>query len=210
MSEPVSDLESASHEPTNLAPVLDHDLDHDLDLDLAQPVVHPLTRVARPVRVIDSKVDSLFTPLRRPLPVRLVEWFSHIGDGGAVWLLTLSVLGRKDPKAALRAAAILGAGTIVVNGPVKKLTKRSRPEPLDPTAFRPSGSSFPSGHSFSSWLVTMMLPSSSKLRLPAAAVASGITTSRVFLRYHHATDVIAGAALGATAGLLLRRIIRWR
>lgn len=180
------------------------------DLGLSRSHTHPLSRAARPVLALDSKVDTLLTPLRRPLLVRAVEWFSHIGDGGAVWLLALSVVGRKDPKAALRAAAILGAGTIIVNGPVKKLTKRSRPEPLDPTAFRPSGSSFPSGHSFSSWLVTMMLPASSKLRLPAAAVASGITTSRVFLRYHHTTDVIAGAALGASVGLLLRRIIRWR
>jgi membrane-associated phospholipid phosphatase len=176
----------------------------------ASPGSSFLTRAARPAAALDSGVDRLLHPLRRPLVLRAVEGFSHIGDAGAVWLITLSVLGRKDPKAALRAAAFLGIGTVIVNGPMKSLTKRSRPAPLDPEAFRPSGSSFPSGHSFSSWLVTMMLPTSSRLRLPAATVASAITTSRVFLRYHHTTDVLAGAALGAATGSLLRRLVSWR
>jgi membrane-associated phospholipid phosphatase len=159
---------------------------------------------------IDASVDATMHRFRHPRAVRAVEAFSHLGDGGAVWLLLLGSFARSNPRAALRAALVLAAGTVVVNGPVKALTKRPRPEPLDDGAFRPSGSSFPSGHSFSSWLVTALLPSTSPLRLPAVAVASGITTSRVFLRYHHATDVLAGAAAGLTAGVLLRRVLRWR
>jgi len=63
--------------------------------------------------------------------------------------------------------------------------------------------------SVSSWLATTSLSSSSKLRFPDIAIASGITASRVFLHYYHTTDVMAATVLGATAGLLRRRIIRW-
>lgn len=163
-----------------------------------------------PTHHIDRKVEQVMHPARHPRAVKAVEAFSHIGDGGAVWLVILSLLARRDPRAALKATAILCLGTVLINGPVKRLTRRPRPEPLDPAAFRPGGSSFPSGHSFSSWLVTAMLPAGSALKVPATAIASGITTSRVFLRYHHATDVLAGAIIGATAGTILRRIIRWR
>lgn len=163
-----------------------------------------------PVQRVDHSVDSILHRARHPRALKTVEAFSHLGDGGAVWLVILSVLARRDSKAALRAAVILAIGTVIINGPIKHLTRRDRPEPLDPEAFRPGGSSFPSGHSFSSWLVTTMLPAGSAFKVPAAAIASGITTSRVFLRYHHATDVLAGAALGATLGLVLRRVVRWR
>jgi membrane-associated phospholipid phosphatase len=31
----------------------------------------------------------------------------------------------------------------------------------------------------------------------------------VFLRYHHTSDVLAGAAIGVASGLLLRRLVKW-
>jgi undecaprenyl-diphosphatase len=166
-------------------------------------------RIVKPVVVFDSSVDSAVHRLRHPHAVKAVEMFSHAGDGGAVWLAILALLGRKDPKAAARAALVLAIGSALVNGPLKKVVSRTRPEPLVEGAFRPHGSSFPSGHSFSSWLVASMIPSSSAAKVPAVSIASGISASRVFLRYHHTSDVLAGAAIGVASGLLLRRLVKW-
>jgi membrane-associated phospholipid phosphatase len=54
-----------------------------------------------------------------------------------------------------------------------------------------------------------MIPSSSAAKVPAVSIASGISASRVFLRYHHTSDVLAGAAIGVASGLLLRRLVKW-
>ena len=40
------------------------------------------------------------------------------------------------------------------------------------------------------------------------AVAAVVGTSRAYVRIHHASDVVAGAALGWVLGLLGRRIAR--
>jgi undecaprenyl-diphosphatase len=167
-------------------------------------------RSARAVGSADSKLDSLIHPARSKSALTAVERFSHLGDGGAVWLLMLAASSRRSPKASLKAMVVLGLGAVVVNGPLKSLIKRERPEPLDVESFRPHGSSFPSGHSFSSWLVAGMIPRSHPLKTPATVLATAIASSRVFLRYHHASDVVAGSLLGLVAGLSLRKRVKLR
>jgi len=172
--------------------------------------VSPARRVYDRVVVVDAASDAKLDPLRHPRVVSAMERAAHIGDGGAVWLLLLALFGRTSPRAALRAAGVLAVGSIMVNGPVKKLSSRPRPAPLSDDGFRPRGSSFPSGHSFSSWMMVALLPPVRGLRFLAVPIAALISTSRVFLRYHHASDVIAGSLLGASVGWLLRRFVRWR
>lgn len=167
-------------------------------------------RVYGTVVVADATSDVRLDRLRHPRAVSMMERIAHIGDGGAVWLLLLALFGRTSPRAALRAAGALAVGSIVVNGPVKRLSSRPRPVPLPGDGFRPRGSSFPSGHSFSSWMMVVLLPPVRGLRLLAVPVAVLISASRVFLRYHHVSDVIAGSLLGVSVGWLLRRFVRWR
>ena len=167
-------------------------------------------RVYNKVVVADAASDARLGRLRHPRAVSVVERVAHIGDGGAVWLLLLALFGRTSPRAALRAAGVLAVGSILVNGPVKKLSSRPRPAPLSDDGFRPRGSSFPSGHSFSSWMMVVLLPPVRGLRLLAVPIAALISSSRVFLRYHHVSDVLAGSLLGASVGWLLRRFVRWR
>ena len=169
-----------------------------------------LVRTRSVLASIDGGADGLVHNLRHPSAVRVVERAAHLGDGGAIWLLLLTVFGGRNPKAALRAAGFLAIGSILVNGPLKKVSSRPRPLPLVDGSFRPKGSSFPSGHSFSSWLMVLLLPPVRGLRLLAVPLASFIAFSRVFLRYHHPSDVVAGSLLGASVGLWLRRIVRWR
>jgi len=168
------------------------------------------TRALSTVVSIDGASDASLDRLRQPRLIAWVERFAHAGDGGAVWLLLLTVFGFRSPRAVLRASLVLALASIFVNGPVKKLSSRPRPAPLDNGSFRPHGSSFPSGHSFSSWMMVWLLPPVRGLRFLAVPVASLIAASRVYLRYHHTSDVLAGSLLGAAVGWALRRFVRWR
>lgn len=65
--------------------------------------------------------------------------------------------------------------------------------------------SFPSGHTSESFAAAAMLENRYgwKAGLPAFAVASFVGVARIEARKHYWYDVVAGAALGAGAGLLL-------
>lgn len=169
-----------------------------------------LQHSARVLGSADLRIDSLMQRARSKTALSAVKRLSHIGDGGAVWLLMLAASSRRSPRSTLKAIAVLGLGAVLVNGPLKSLTKRDRPEPLEGQSFQPHGSSFPSGHAFSSWLVAGMLARSHPLKTPATLLATAIASSRVFLRYHHASDVVAGSALGAAVGWLLRNRVKLR
>lgn len=170
-----------------------------------------LANASRVVSRFDSSVDKCLAPLRKTPVVRVVEKLAHCGDAAAIWLTILAALALRRPRPAATAAAVLIMSAMTVNGPVKAATSRPRPEPLPAIEHRPRGSSFPSGHSFSSWCAVAMLPTSLALRAPAAAVAAAIASSRVFLRYHFASDVVVGSTLGAVCGLIARRAFKlWR
>ncbi len=114
----------------------------------------------------------------------------------------------------------LGAGALLANAGshvVVQLLKRAvaRPRPCDasgaPLALvdLPDRHSFPSGHAAAATAVAasvaILHPLAAPLVLPAAAL---VAYSRVALRVHHVSDVLAGAALGLggaiAAGYLLR------
>lgn len=169
--------------------------------------VSVVARVLRGVSAgADRQVDRAFSPLRRPVLLRWSNLVSHLGDGGGVWVLWYLWQFRSERRKVASALAVLVVLSAVVNGPLKAATRRPRPTPLDGVRHRPPGSSFPSGHAFSSWLMAAMLPSGGSRRL-AAALATPISLSRIHLRYHHGSDVVVGTVLGAIAGVLLRRTV---
>ena len=72
---------------------------------------------------------------------------------------------------------------------------------------RPRTSSFPSGHATSGFLAASLLAEDSATPLTWYALAGVVAASRVHVRIHHASDVVAGAVMGVAAGRLVRR--RW-
>lgn len=136
--------------------------------------------------------------------VRLVGAFSLLGQHGAVWLGIGLVGERLD---AGRAAAwrrgwhaVLGA--YGVNQALKLLVRR--PRPANQRVATPTGLSFPSAHATTSFAGARaygrLLPAG-----PLYALAGALALSRLYLRVHHPTDVLAGAALGYAAGGLAWR-----
>jgi undecaprenyl-diphosphatase len=102
----------------------------------------------------------------------------------------------------------IGAESAVTNGVVKSFFGRVRPREYDELAFhhglrRPITSSFPSGHATAAFCAATLIDGGPGWYVVAAAVAS----TRVYVRLHHASDVLAGAAFGLALGRIMRPLV---
>jgi membrane-associated phospholipid phosphatase len=78
-----------------------------------------------------------------------------------------------------------------VNQLLKVIVRRERP--ADRTARTHSNLSFPSAHATTSFCGARVY---ARLGLPLYPLALALAASRLMLRVHHPSDVVAGAALG--------------
>ncbi len=166
-----------------------------------------------PVRRFDDAVDGAFEHLRgRPLADRLLYAASEAGNFSVVWhlcSLALALLGgARGRRHAARLSATLAVESILVNGLLKSLTRRSRPAPITehPHSLRtPRTSSFPSGHASAGACAAVLLSDATGHRWWWAAAATVVAASRVHVGQHHASDLVAGAAVGAAIGAAARK-----
>ena len=63
----------------------------------------------------------------------------------------------------------------------------------------PLTSSFPSGHASAAFCAAGLLSEGSRLEPAYYALAAVVAASRVHVKIHHASDVVAGAAVGTVA-----------
>lgn len=175
------------------------------------------SRPLEAVGTFDSVADDLIARHlrgRRPLDA-LMYAASALGDHGVLWMLLAGAQAarRRDRewrRPLLRALIGLGVESAVVNGPVKWMFRRSRPvhEGPRPMYLRtPRSSSFPSGHASAAFFGAALLRDDDPIWPLYYAVAVVVATSRLHVRIHHASDVIAGAALGAALGELTRVLV---
>ncbi len=182
--------------PAAPAPALAGELDH----SLAGPV-YPLGETVCPPR------------RGRPPRHRLFYGLSAVGDHGIAWHVVgvaRALLGIDTWGGAVELSAALGVEAAVVNGPIKWLFRRVRPTHDGP---RPHGlrtprtSSFPSGHASSGMFAAALVARRSQVRWPWYALGAAIGWSRVHVRIHHGSDVVAGYAVGAVLGAAANRLL---
>lgn len=174
-------------------------------------------RISELVDRFDDRADELFEKLRgRRWADRVFYTASQLGDFGLIWLLlaALGALGgaRRAERNLWRLAAVLGLDSLLVNGLLKSVIRRSRPlvddgeRPL--YLRRPVTSAFPSGHASSAVVAALLLGELGGRRWRGLLwlVAATVALSRIHVRIHHASDVAGGAAVGAVLGRLARRI----
>lgn len=177
----------------------------------------PLPKIAVPAAFdrFDEFVDRRWERARRVRGLdRLFYTASEVGDFGMVWLAigaAQAAFGAPDrTRSALRLAAVLGCESIIVNGVVKSLFRRERPpwEQDRPIALRrPRTSSFPSGHASSAVTAALLLSAERSVWSPVYwALAGVVATSRIHVKIHHGSDVLAGVGVGTVIGLIGRRI----
>jgi undecaprenyl-diphosphatase len=165
------------------------------------------------VATFDARVDAAFGRVRGdPLADKLFQSASELGEFSLIWLLVGSARGlrsERDFRAAVRLGAALGIESLLVNGLVKSLFRRTRP-PWEvrhgPRLRRPRTSSFPSGHASAAFTAAGLLSEDDPLWPLYYTIAAIVAASRVHVKVHHASDVLAGAAIGAALGRIGRKL----
>ncbi len=134
-----------------------------------------------------------------------MRWITHLGGARATIGTGLALVAAGERRLGVAALFALVTSHLAVQ--VLKRTV-ARPRPCDATGRAlalvdlPDPYSFPSGHAAAVTSVGATLalaePRLAPLVLPLAAL---VTASRVTLRVHHVSDVLAGAVLGAAGAL---------
>jgi undecaprenyl-diphosphatase len=139
--------------------------------------------------------------------VRWVRRYSHLGEHGALWLALGTggaLVDRRRRRAWVRATGTVG-GAYMISTSIKLAIGRKRPviEDLPHLMATPTGLSFPSSHSSSSFAAARayggLLPTS-----PLYVLATAMALSRLYLGVHYPSDIAAGMALGTVLGTLGR------
>lgn len=145
--------------------------------------------------------------IRTPALTAVMRLFSLLGDMGIMWIvLGLALLAFARTRR--RGAAMLGALAaeyVICDLVIKKLVLRPRPylviAQLELLVAPEGSTSFPSGHSASSFVCAYMLArmfgrKGAWAYLPAALIA----LSRVYVGVHYPSDVVTGVLLGTMIG----------
>jgi hypothetical protein len=142
-----------------------------------------------------------------PAIVPWVRRYSRLGEHAAVWLAlgaAGAVADGRRRRRWVRATGCVGAAYLISTS-IKLAIGRRRPvvEDLPHLMATPTGLSFPSSHSTSSFAAAQafgtLVP-----RTPLLGAAAAMAFSRLYLGVHYPSDVAAGAALGTVIGGLGR------
>lgn len=160
-----------------------------------------------------GRADQVFSDALRvhvqPATLAVFALLTHLADTAVLTGLCIGVamvlVALRRPALALGWVIAVG-GNGLLNHSLKQVFARARPLHTDGLALAP-GFSFPSGHSSGAvaaygmlaYLALRLLPA--KWHLPAlltaVAIAFSVGVSRLFLRVHFASDVLAGFLSGA-------------
>ncbi len=143
---------------------------------------------------------------------------THLGDGGAVWIVLTAALliPKKTRKVGIAMAIALALSFLTVNLLLKPVVERTRPyevvEGLRLLVSPVNDYSFPSGHSASSMAAAVAMLTS----LPegwqiagwcAVILAVLICVSRLYIGIHYPTDVLCGACIGILIGIISSSVV---
>jgi undecaprenyl-diphosphatase len=148
-------------------------------------------------------LDFLQESIRAPWLDVVMKVITTLGNGGILWIVTAVVLlffRRLRPTGILMLLSLL-SGAVVGNLFLKNVVARARPCWIKPEVNIlidvPTGYSFPSGHTLSSFAGGTALALGEKRAAPGALVlAALIAFSRLYLYVHFPSDVFVGMLLG--------------
>jgi undecaprenyl-diphosphatase len=170
----------------------------------------PTTLLAHPRVVrLDAAAAGVATVARGRGADRAIYLLSQAANHSMLWhginAVDAVVGGPEHRRRALRRSVIVAVEQAVVNGPVKSLVARERPEARNdhPHALRtPRTSSFPSGHASAAACAATLLTRDLGGAPLWWGLAGAVAWTRIHIGVHHASDVAAGLALGrALAGV---------
>ncbi len=162
------------------------------------------------LRELDNSVLHSIKKLHTKTLNKIMRAITRLGSGAMIWFALSSVLlvHRKTFNTAMNIMIGLLITLIMGEGIIKHVVRRVRPSEILPEEEHivdpPKHYSFPSGHSASSFSVVAVtfIRCSPWLFVPVLVLASLIAFSRMYLRVHYITDVVAGVILGLVCGAL--------
>lgn len=154
--------------------------------------------------------------LHNPVLDWIMIFFTNLGEYGAIWILTAIALlcFRKYRRYGILMLLSMLVTFLIGEIGLKNLIMRERPLIADPTVQQliplPSGSSFPSGHTASSFTAAWILwKANRKLGAAGLTLAACIMCSRLYLFVHYPTDVLGGAVLGIACAQCIYLLDQW-
>jgi undecaprenyl-diphosphatase len=159
-------------------------------------------------RAIASHRIGVFDPVAVAL--------SWLGDYGVIWLALALVLAFywRRPSVVIWVGAADLIGYLAATG-LQDVTNRQRPPRAFPEIVTlvslPHSSSFPSGHTTTSFACAVFLASVLRSRRVWAlliTLAALIGLSRIYAGVHYPLDIVGGAALGTVIGLAFIALAR--
>lgn len=159
---------------------------------------------------LDRHVLETVTALHSRTNNIIVHLITMMGNAGVIWWI-LSVpffISKNSRYIGLNILMSMFLGLMIGEVMIKSIVGRTRPSELlsqDELIIRnPRHSSFPSGHTTTSFSVAvgLMFNCTAVIWLPALIIASLISFSRVYLRVHYCSDVCGGVVVGVACGIV--------
>lgn len=170
----------------------------------------------------DVRVGDTVRRVGTPAMDAAVTYTTDLGSVYSVLGVATTLAATGRPR---HAADVLGVGMAAWNIAQVSKTRVRRQRPYEQDGVRrlirkPTGSSFPSGHSAVGVAVFTMLADSSRggvSRRLLQAFGAYVAFSRVYVGVHYPTDVLGGAGMGLAIGALWRgpvarlnrRVVEW-
>lgn len=182
------------------------------------PAAAPGRRALGPtIARFDRWADTALERIRgNPLADVVMVSATKLGDFSLIWHLVNVSRGLTSDRRADQVPAFalaLGAESLIVNQGLKRLFKRPRPTAEGDPRYhvrRPLTSAFPSGHaSAAAFTATVLTAWGGRRSAPLWwGIATTVATSRAYVRIHHASDVVAGMAVGTALGALATQVLK--
>jgi undecaprenyl-diphosphatase len=170
------------------------------------------------VSAADQAVEAWLSRHRAGPVDAAAHLLTSAADRSKLWVAVAAARVLADRRngggAAARALITVAVQSAVVEGLVKRTTRRERPATRVSLRFgarRPPSTAFPSGHAASAAAAAVLLSDGMPgWQVPLGLLALAIAWSRVQTGLHHLSDVVGGVALGVAVGLLVRRLLPLR
>lgn len=137
-------------------------------------------------------------------------FYTTIGNHGEIWIAMIVIMltQKKTRKLALFAIMGLLLELVLVEEVIKPLVVRARPFIANPSfelfIKTPSGYSFPSGHTASSFsFATLIYLANLKYKNIILFLAALMAFSRLYVYVHYPTDILGGILLGVAIGWIM-------
>lgn len=166
------------------------------------------------IKYIDELVLNKMDDIRTPKFTFIMRNISRLGNRGLIWFLFIL------PFFIMKSSRVIGANVFIAmsltcvagEGCLKYIVGRQRPcskfDDDEQLIERPKYYSFPSGHTASSFSVfaVVFVLCNTYIWLPVLVVSAMMGFSRIYLRVHYLSDVVAGVVLGIVCGIISVRL----